>query len=128
MNMSELHSVVAHKSGVSREHQVQIRLMQALSAAVASGEDPGETLFRLADYSRAHFLSEELLMRLYDYPDYDTHVHDHERMLEWLDELETRKHDTAAMAHAVQELSAIFMRHIASCDSNLHEFMSDLPS
>lgn len=126
--MGELHSVVADKSGVDREHQVQIRLMQALAAAVAGGEDPSETLFRLADYSRAHFLSEELLMRLYDYPDYDTHVHDHERMLEWLDELDTRKHDAAAMTHAAQELSAIFMRHIASCDSNLHDFMSGLPS
>jgi hemerythrin len=122
------HSVAADARGISREHQVQIRLMQALAQAVAQGDDIAPLLAELSEYSRAHFLSEELLMRLYDYPDYDTHVHDHERMVEWIEALEARKEDCAAMAHAVQELSAIFMRHIASCDSNLHGFMSRLPS
>jgi hemerythrin len=128
MIMGEGHSIADDASGISREHQVQIRLMQALAGAVARGESIDETLSHLSDYSRAHFLSEELLMRLYDYPDYDTHVHDHERMVEWIDALEARKGDAAAMTHAVQELSAIFMRHIASCDSNLHGFMSRLPA
>jgi hemerythrin len=125
--MDEVHSIENDASGINREHQVQIRLMRALSGAVANGESIDEMLAHLSDYSRAHFLSEELLMRLYDYPDYDTHVHDHERMIEWIDALEARKGDKPAMAHAVEELSAIFMRHIASCDSTLHGFMSRLP-
>lgn len=125
--MEALHSIVSDVSGINREHQVQIRLMQALAAAVAKGENIAPTLRQLSEYSRVHFLSEELLMQLYDYPDYGTHVHDHERMLEWLDELENRKGEPAAMAHAVQELSAIFLRHIGSCDTSLHDFLLRLP-
>lgn len=125
--MEDIHSVAADASGISREHQVQIRLMQALAGAVARGEGIAPMLTQLSEYSRAHFLSEELLMRLYDYPDYDTHVHDHERMIEWLDELEGRKGEPDAMSHAVQELTAIFMRHIGSCDTNLHSFLLRLP-
>lgn len=125
--MEALDSIVTDVSGINREHQVQIRLMQALAAAVAKGENIAPTLRQLSEYSRVHFLSEELLMQLYDYPDYGTHVHDHERMLEWLDELENRKGEPAAMAHAVQELSAIFMRHIGSCDTSLHDFLLRLP-
>lgn len=125
--MEALHSIAADVSGINREHQVQIRLMQALAAAVTKGESIAPTLRQLSEYSRVHFLSEELLMQLYDYPDYGTHLLDHERMVAWLDELENRKGDSAAMAHAVQELSAIFMRHIGSCDTYLHDFLLRLP-
>lgn len=125
--MGEIHSIVADVSGIHREHQVQIRLMQALAAAVARGENIAPTLSQLSEYSRVHFLSEELLMQLYDYPDYATHVQDHERLVAWLDELEGRKGEPAAMAHAVQELSAMFIRHIGSCDTNLHDFLLRLP-
>lgn len=125
--MGELDSIAADVGGVNREHQVQIRLMQALAAAVAKGENIAPTLRQLSEYSRVHFLSEELLMRLYDYPDYATHLLDHERMVAWLDALESRKGEPAAMAHAVQELSAIFMRHIGGCDTSLHDFLLRLP-
>ena len=126
--MGELHSTVADADTVSREHQVQVRLIQALGAAVARGENVARTLAQLSEYSRAHFLSEELLMRLYDYPDYATHVLDHEKMVEWLDELDVRQGDAAAMAQAVQELSAIFLRHIGVADTGLHDFLAGLPS
>jgi len=125
--MGALHSAIVDATGVRREHQVQIRLMQALAVAVAQGENVARTLAQLSEYSRVHFLSEELLMRLYDYPDYDTHVLDHERMVAWLDALDAKKGDVAAMSHAVQELSAIFMRHIGNCDASLHDFLSRLP-
>ena len=125
--MGALHSAIVDATGVKREHQVQIRLMQARAAVVAQGGNVAQTLAQLSEYSRAHFLSEELLMRLYDYPDYDTHVFDHERMVAWLDALEAKKDDLAAMSRGVQELSAIFMRHIGNCDASLHDFMSRLP-
>lgn len=126
--MGDSHSIAVDMSGVKREHLVQIRLMQALADAVGKGENVARTLAQLSEYSRAHFLSEELLMRLYDYSDYDTHVLDHERMIHWIDELEAKKDDAAAIAHAVQEMSAIFMRHIGSCDAALHSFLLRLPS
>ena len=100
--------------------------MQALAARIDEGGDYGEALDVLTDYSRAHFLSEELLMRQYEYPDYDAHTLDHERMLDWLAELVDTKRDTTSRRHAVKELTALFLRHIASRDRQLHDFLDEL--
>lgn len=121
-----LHSALADSNGINREHMVQARLMQALSLAVRSGEGVGAAMTQLSDYSRAHFLSEEVLMRLYSYSDYQMHQQDHGRMIEWIDELMAREGEPAALAHAIQELIAIFLRHIGSHDVYLHDFLGDL--
>lgn len=124
--MEEQHSASADVKSIDREHQVQIRLMQALTHAIDTGGDTGEMLDQLNQYSSAHFLSEELLMRLYAYPDYDDHVLDHARMNDWLDEMAARKGDRSAMLHAAQELTAIFLRHIGSRDKRLHDFLREI--
>jgi hemerythrin len=69
------------------EHRVQVALINALCAVVedrATGEEIGRILERLVDYSKAHFLSEELLMRLDSYDGFDQHVEDHADMLDAL--------------------------------------------
>lgn len=111
---------------IDREHQVQVRLMQALTGAIDKGGDWRPLLDQLAEYSRAHFLSEELLMRLYGYPDFDDHVLDHERMTEWLGEIASREGERDAMMHAANELIAVFLRHIGSRDKRLHDFLDEL--
>lgn len=126
MTVEEQHPASADRKSIDREHQVQVRLMQALAAAIEQGGDTAAMLDQLSEYSRAHFLSEELLMRLYAYPDYDDHVLDHERMTEWLDEIAARQADRQAMAHAVSELTALFLRHIGSRDKRLHDFLGDV--
>jgi hemerythrin len=126
MATQALHSAMVDSGGINREHMVQARLMQAVSLALTRGEDLSETMTQLSDYSRAHFLSEEVLMRLYSYSNYLAHQQDHERMVEWLDELLAKKGEQVAMAHAIQELTAIFLRHIGSHDVYLHDFLADL--
>ena len=124
--MGEQHPAALDSKTIDREHQVQIRLMQALAAAIDQGGDVTEVLDQLADYSRAHFLSEELLMRLYAYPDYEDHVLDHQRMVEWLDEIAARQGERQASLHAANELTARFLRHIGSRDKRLHDFLGEL--
>lgn len=124
--MGEQHPAALDSKTIDREHQVQIRLMQALTVAIDQGGDATEVLARLSDYSRAHFLSEELLMRLYTYPDYEDHVLDHERMIERLDEIAARQGERQASLHAANELTAVFLRHIGSRDKRLHDFLADL--
>jgi len=73
---------------VDREHRVQIGLLDALTAAVKKGRPEPEIreIHRgLLDYSRVHFLSEQLLMRLHAYPDHDRHLADHEEMISALE-------------------------------------------
>jgi hemerythrin-like metal-binding protein len=111
---------------IEREHQVQLRLMQAVEATLVEGKDVSEGIEALADYSRAHFLSEELLMRQYEYADYDDHILDHERMLDWLGELAESQADRESRLHALIELKALFLRHIAGRDRQLHDFLKSL--
>lgn len=111
---------------IDREHQVQVRLMLAVEAQLSAGEDGADEIEALVDYSRAHFLSEELLMRQYEYADYDDHVQDHERMLDWLAELVDGNAEAAARLRALIELKSLFLRHIAGRDSQLHDFLRSL--
>ena len=72
---------------IDREHAVQLGLLQALCGTAGESRDAasvGEILDQLIAYSEAHFMSEELLMRLKSYDDYEDHVDDHIHMLDAL--------------------------------------------
>jgi hypothetical protein len=49
-------------------------------------------------------------------------------MVAWLDELLAKKDDKEAMTHAIEELTALFLRHIDGHDVSLHDFLADLPN
>ncbi|MCX7146181.1 MAG: hemerythrin family protein [Betaproteobacteria bacterium] len=88
--ISEFNS--ASNAETDREHEVQIGLLQALCGAAAENRDAAsvaEILDQLIAYSEAHFMSEELLMRLKSYDDYEDHVDDHIHMLDVLREIAT---------------------------------------
>jgi hemerythrin-like metal-binding protein len=73
---------------VEAEHRVQLDLVRALRETLTRGDEDrtasSDLLRQLLDYSEAHFLSEQLLMRLYAYPAYEEHVHEHDRLIERL--------------------------------------------
>lgn len=106
---------------VDAEHLVQLRLLTALQSAVRDGKpaaEIGEIRHQLTDYCRTHFLSEELLMRLYAYPGYDDHVNEHEQMLDALEGL--------TEARAIDALSALLLRHIGDRDAKMHAYLAAL--
>ncbi|MFA5083556.1 MAG: hemerythrin family protein [Hydrogenophilaceae bacterium] len=75
---------------MDHEHAIQTGLVEALCTAVEKGDEPArvdEILTQLVAYSSAHFMSEELLMRLVSYDDYDDHVADHIHMMDELDQM-----------------------------------------
>jgi len=87
-NIADFNS--ASNAETDREHEVQIGLLQALCSAATESRDAAsvaEILDQLIAYSEAHFMSEELLMRLKSYDDYEDHVDDHIHMLEALREI-----------------------------------------
>ncbi|SBT08555.1 Hemerythrin-like metal-binding protein [Candidatus Accumulibacter aalborgensis] len=84
-NISDFNS--ASNAATDGEHDVQLGLLQALCGAVAAHRDAAsvsEILDQLIAYSEAHFMSEELLMRLKSHDDYADHVDDHSHMLDVL--------------------------------------------
>jgi hemerythrin-like metal-binding protein len=89
--------------GLDGEHQMQLELLTAFRRAVGDGQGHAaidEILDRLVDYTKVHFSSEQLLMRLYQYPRYQEHVDDHERTIECLEDLRLRTWPAARPWHS----------------------------
>lgn len=116
---------------VDGEHRIQLELLDALTAAVRDGRKAGETrevYDRLVDYSRVHFLSEQLLMRLHAYPEYDRHVADHDEMMQALVSfeaaLDAKSSDAEQATHEMDRLRAFLLGHIDSRDRELQRHLS----
>ena len=109
---------------VDREHQVQLGLIESLLHGIQA-EQAAETLDELQenldDFTRVHFLSEELLMRLHAYPDYQAHVAEHVTLLDALEAFANARRDGRmedAIA-AVEALRSMIVEHIAEQDARL---------
>ena len=123
-------SFEASQQEMDAEHRMQVELATALRDAVASGADRAqvdELLDRLVDYTDIHFMSEQSLMRLYSYPDYDGHVQEHERAIERLQELResVRDGDVAATVTFAESLRTALTAHIGDADRAFEAFLAD---
>ena len=69
------------------EHGVQLALLEAAITAVGnlSHDTAPELVDQLHEYTQAHFMSEQLLLRQSARPNYDGHLEDHERLMKELD-------------------------------------------
>lgn len=129
-------SVIKHQppdkldaGSIDNEHRIQLGLLNALCDAVNDKKPTPEVndiLNQLTSYSELHFMSEELLMRMYAYPDYDDHVIDHEAMTEYLKEIMEKLssgEDSLAIETA-SELRQFLAAHISSRDEALSEYLT----
>lgn len=119
----------ASNVATDREHQVQLGLLQALCGASRENRETAtvaEILAQLIAYSEAHFMSEELLMRLNSHDDYEDHADAHMRILEVLQML-ADDHAAGGMpllAGKVEAARDIVEEHIATRDRRLAENVS----
>ena len=118
-------------SSIENEHRVQLEMLQALCDAVEEGRAASkihEILNQLTAYSDLHFTSEQLLMRMYAYPDYADHVHDHEAMTERLRQIMRRYaagEDRLALKTA-NEMREFLLAHINSRDLALTDYLTTM--
>ena len=116
-------------SSNDNEHRIQIGLLNALYDAVNNKKPASEInqiLNQLTTYSELHFMSEELLMRMYAYPDYDDHVHDHEAMTEFLNDIMktvTAGQDSLTLKTA-SDMRQFLVSHISTRDEALSEYLT----
>lgn len=128
---ADLSAYGAESAGtMDTEHQVQVGLVRALCDAIRTGADAGRTreiLDQAVEYSAVHFMSEQLLMRLCSYPDYDDHVLDHDHMMEVLRGVAAQQgegHGSLALNEA-QDVLGFLSRHIAVRDRRFTEYYLD---
>lgn len=111
---------------MDEEHALQLQLLRELVENLDSGDAPAalEVFERLEGFTSAHFLAEELLMRLHAYPAYEAHAADHAAFVEELKAIRARL--AGGLGEAVKEDADAFARrllaHIASADHALGEF------
>ncbi len=122
------HSVTSSRD-LRGEHDVQVKLLKALEDAVEHGRDRAEVveIFRqLVDYTKVHFMSEQLLMRLYAYPQYEPHEQTHNGMIDRLTRIDEllAADDTSAAASVARELRAFVMQHIDNEDHRFARYLS----
>src|SRR6516225_6870424 len=75
------------------EHRLQVSLVNALEEVLRRREDrtvADRTLAQLVDFTSVHFHSEELMMRLYGYPQLDVHSAAHAKLLEQAQSIQAR--------------------------------------
>ncbi len=118
----------AANADIGREHEIQLGLLRELCRAAGGSGDPdlvGEILQRLIDYSEAHFASEELLMRMKSYDDYEDHVEDHSQILDALRDVAAkhRRGESALVAGRATETLDFVDRHIATRDRRFADYV-----
>lgn len=118
----------AANAETDREHEMQIGLLRELCKAAGGNGDPAmvsEILERLIDYSEAHFASEELLMRMKSYDDYEDHVDDHALMLDTLRGIAAShaRGESALVAGRAAETLDFIGRHIATRDRRFADYV-----
>ena len=96
-------------------------------AAGADGDaaSVGEILEQLIAYSEAHFMSEELLMRLKSYDDYEDHVNEHIHMLDVLNQIavdHAAGHSSLVPGKA-EDVLGFINHHIATRDRRFADYV-----
>ena len=115
------------------EHEVQIRMVDALAEAIATGrgeEAVTAVVDQLVEYTSAHFMSEQLLMRLYAYPQYELHQQEHDKLLEHAREIQARGagNDAGGTLDLAREFRLWLLGHMDSKDRAFANFLEGLSS
>lgn len=119
---------IASNVQTDNEHQVQLGLLQALCTAARENRDAAavaEVLEQLMAYSEAHFTSEELLMRMKSYDDYEDHLSDHSHMLEVLLEIaaDHAAGNSVLVAGKTEAVLAFIGHHIDTRDRRFADYL-----
>ncbi len=129
MSLIDGNSSPVHDTHVMQvEHDVQIKLLSAFGDAVKQRQSAHElevVYKQLMDYTSVHFLSEQLLMRMYAYPDYELHEQRHTQLMERLDTLQASlaNDDRERTLETVQYLRERILGHIETDDAALAQYL-----
>ena len=112
---------------MDREHALELQIVRSIQQALAESERGrvSALLQQLEDFTNAHFLAEQLLMRLHAYPGYEAHQEEHDRLMAELAEirLTLQADDAPDSIQAAENLERWLIAHIQSSDQSLAEYL-----
>lgn len=117
---------------MDREHALELQIVRAIQQALASDDrsELPQLLEQLEDFTNAHFLAEQLLMRLHSYPGFEAHQREHDDLMEELKQLgkELLSEDSASSTQLAENLERWLITHIQSEDQALAEYLKSRES
>lgn len=113
---------------IDQQHKKLLNLINQLQTAVdySTGEIfEREALDELVDYTKTHFTYEEGLLRDNDYPEFEAHKRQHEKMFEKVREVLTsyEKDQDTAMSNAAEFLKDWLINHINGTDKEYSDYL-----
>ena len=120
------------KLGVRRldeEHGALLRELEAITAGVRHTQaQMRQTLALLAEHVEQHFLEEERYMVAADYPGFEAHRHEHQRLAAHAsDAQEVLEHqpDPRALSRTIRLLTGQVADHIRDADRDFARFLQE---
>ncbi len=112
---------------IDREHHLQVALLDEIASAIAGARPHAEVLAlidQLIEYTNAHFLAEQLMMRLHGYPLYNAHVTEHDGLLAQARALRdaVASGEAGASLALADELRTWLTTHIRGMDRTYSEY------
>lgn len=116
------------ESSIDAEHDLQMQLLDSLSKSLEKGGDFSPVKYILEqfiEFSDMHFLSEQLVMRLHNYPGYEPHLQEHTRLMKKVREIRENifRGEKAPSLELIHELREWLINHIATEDVAFGEFL-----
>jgi len=120
------HTLITGNREMDEEHALQLGLLRELVQSLEAGDAVAalEVFERLEHFTNAHFLAEELLMRLHAYPQYEAHAAEHAQFVEGLTSLREQlaSGEAAALLDEADAWSRRLLAHVATADHALGAF------
>ena len=115
---------------IDSQHETLIGLINLLHETMLQGADRAaldRLLSQLLEHTQTHFAYEEQLMSQYNYPGYETHKSEHNRLMQHLVDLAERyKNGELLLSFAiVLELKGWAVVHIEKSDKPLGTFLNN---
>ncbi len=113
---------------IDQQHRKLVNLINQLQTALdySTGEEfERDALEELVDYTKTHFSYEEGLMKDNDYPDYEPHKLQHQKMFKKVEEVlaEYEQDQETAMDNAVDFLRDWLINHINGTDKQYSSYL-----
>ncbi len=113
---------------IDSEHDLQLQLIDSLAESIQKGGDFSPARYvmdQFIEFSDMHFLSEQLVMRLHNYPGYEPHLEEHTRLMKKVREIRESiiRGDQELSQELVEGLREWLMNHIATKDVAFGEFL-----
>jgi len=116
---------------IDMEHLLQVQILTAMLDAFAEDDWPraSELIGQLQDVTEAHFVAEQLLMRLHAYPGYAIHEREHDQLIQELRALEESiVSEETGLPLAARSFELWLIHHIHTADKAFATFLLERES